>query len=80
MTATVTTLLSPTQKRVLAAIRGHFVEHGYSPSLRDLSANTGLVPSAIAYQLLQLQEKGWIRRHPHRSRAIVVLDPETGQP
>jgi repressor LexA len=36
--------------------------------------------SSVQHQLEQLQRMGWIRRHPGRARALVVLDPATGQP
>ncbi len=78
MTATVIPLLTPTQHRVLSAIRDHFTAHGYPPSIRELAASVGLSVSTVSYQLGRLQQMGWIRRHPNRSRSIVVLDPDTG--
>nr|WP_221374352.1 MarR family transcriptional regulator [Actinoplanes polyasparticus] len=79
MPATVTPLLSRTQTRILSAIRGYATEHGYAPSIREVADVCGMSVSSVQYQLGQLNEKGWIRRAPGRSRAIVVLDPATGQ-
>lgn len=78
MIAPVAPLLTVTQRRVLEAIRSYARVHGRLPSLRGISARTGLVPSAALDQVRRLHEMGWIRRHPHRPRALVVLDPATG--
>jgi repressor LexA len=79
MSATVVTLLAYRQAEVLNAVRDYQQEHGYAPTLREIGALSGLdSPSSVRYHLDQLQRMGWIRRHPNRSRAIVVLDPATG--
>lgn len=78
MTATVTALLTVQQRRVLEAIRSYAEEHGYPPAIRDLSDATGLAISSVMHQVRQLEAKGWIRRAPGRSRALVVLDPANG--
>lgn len=80
MTAAVVSMLKPQQQRILAVIRDFHTEHGYAPSLREVGDACGLAVSSVQYQLGELQRKGWIRRAPNRSRAIVVLDPATGQP
>jgi repressor LexA len=79
VTATIAPLLTDRQVAVLSAIRDYYREHGYAPSLRDIGALSGLdSPSSVRYQLGELERMGWIRRHPGRSRAIVVLNPATG--
>lgn len=78
MSATVVPLLTRTQRRVLEAIRDYAQANGYAPSLREVGGLTGLAVSAVQYQIGQLEQKGWIRRHPHRPRALVVLNPATG--
>ncbi|GAA0495097.1 hypothetical protein Ade02nite_19210 [Paractinoplanes deccanensis] len=80
MTAAVVPLLTPTQSRILAAIREYASINGYPPTVRELSAKVRLSVTGVQYQLEQLQAKGWIRRVPGRPRALVVLDPATGQP
>jgi repressor LexA len=45
----------------------------YSPSLREIGKAIGLnAPSAVRYQLSELEDKGWVRRHPRRPRALEV--------
>ena len=49
----------------------------YPPSLREIGNATGLnAPSAVRYQLAELQGKGWVRRHPRRPRALEVRRPD----
>lgn len=78
MTAEVIPMLTKTQRRVLEAVRAYATEYGHSPSLRDIGDRTGLVPSAVLYQVRRLHEMGWIRKHPRRPRALVVLNPRGG--
>ncbi|WP_433731097.1 LexA family protein [Actinoplanes sp. CA-051413] len=80
MTAAVAPLLSRRQSRILAYIRAHHAQHGYAPSLRDIGAHVGLsTPSAVAYQVRELERMGWIRRAPGVARALVVLNPDDGR-
>jgi repressor LexA len=45
----------------------------YSPSLREIGDAVGLNgPSAVRYQLDELEGKGWVLRHPKRPRALEV--------
>ncbi|WP_250029725.1 LexA family protein [Paractinoplanes maris] len=78
--ADVVSMLTRQQRRILSEIRDFHTAHGYAPSVRDLGQLVGLSVSSVHHQLGQLQSKGWISRAPGRSRAIVVLDPATGQP
>lgn len=79
MTAAVTPLLTVRQRRILDGIRGYYALNGYAPSVREIAGFAGLSSaSAAVYQLRELERIGWIRRHPNRPRALVVLDPATG--
>jgi repressor LexA len=78
MTAPVVPLLTVTQLRVVEVIRAYAVEHGFAPSVREIADLSGLSSSACWYQIGQLARKGWIRRHPNRPRALVVLNPADG--
>lgn len=52
----------------------------YSPSLREIGTAIRLsAPSAVRYQLSELEDKGWVRRHPRRPRALEVRQPD-GRP
>jgi repressor LexA len=49
----------------------------YSPSLREIGKAVGLnAPSAVRYQVSELEGKGWVRRHPRRPRALEVRRPD----
>ncbi|MGB7449218.1 MAG: transcriptional repressor LexA [Ornithinimicrobium sp.] len=68
--------LSGRQRRVLEVIRDAVDRRGYPPSLREIGEAVGLTsPSSVAHQLKMLERKGFLRRDPHRPRAIEVVLP-----
>jgi repressor LexA len=65
--------LSGRQQRILDFIRSWVEQHGYPPSVREIGEGVQLVsPSSVAYQLGQLEEKGYLRRDANRPRAVDV--------
>jgi repressor LexA len=47
----------------------------YVPSLQEIGNAVGLTgPSAVRYQTVELERKGWVRRHPWRPRALEVRE------
>jgi repressor LexA len=68
--------LTARQRRILDFIRGWVERHGYPPSVREIGEAVGLVsPSSVAYQLKELEKKGYLRRDPNRPRAVDVRQP-----
>ncbi len=73
--------LTPRQRRVLDVIRDSVERRGYPPSMREIGEAVGLTsPSSVAHQLATLERKGFLRRDPHRPRAIEVRLPEAAAP
>jgi repressor LexA len=49
----------------------------YVPSMREIGKAVGLQgPSAVHYQLTELEGKGWVRRDPGRPRVLEVRWPD----
>jgi repressor LexA len=68
--------LTERQRRILEFIRAWVERHGYPPSVREIAEAVGLVsPSSVAYQLKELEKKGYLRRDPNRPRAVDVRPP-----
>lgn len=68
--------LTARQRRILEFIREWVERHGYPPSVREIGEAVGLVsPSSVAYQLKELERKGYLRRDPNRPRAVDVRPP-----
>ncbi|HEX2774405.1 MAG TPA: transcriptional repressor LexA [Micromonosporaceae bacterium] len=68
--------LSARQRKILAFIRDWVERPGYPPSVREIGEAVGLVsPSSVAYQLKELERKGFLRRDPNRPRAVDVRPP-----
>jgi repressor LexA len=67
--------LSERQQEILQFLWGH--PSPFSPSYREIGEAVGLnAPSAVRYQVTELVEKGWVRRHPRRPRALEVRQPD----
>lgn len=73
--------LTARQGALLLAIQQAIDEVGYPPSVRELAKTLGFAsPSSVTYQLRNLEEKGFLRKDPHRPRALVVILPEQVTP
>ena len=65
--------LSSRQQKILDMIRSVVAERGYPPSIREIGDAVGLVStSSVSYQLQTLEQKGLLKRDPHRPRAVNV--------
>ena len=68
--------LTPRQRRILEVIKDAVEQRGYPPSIREMGEAVGLASSSsVAHQLKVLEQKGFLRRDPHRPRALEVLLP-----
>jgi len=68
--------LTPRQRRILEVIKDAVDARGYPPSIREMAESVGLASSSsVAHQLKTLEQKGFLRRDPHRPRALEVLLP-----
>lgn len=69
--------LTTRQQLVLAHIKDAIELKGYPPSMREIGQAVGLTSSSsVAHQLRVLEDKGFLRRDPHRPRALEVFLPE----
>ncbi|HVX55713.1 transcriptional repressor LexA [Nocardioides sp.] len=69
--------LTPRQQRILGHLRDCIEKRGYPPSMREIGSAVGLTStSSVAHQLKVLEQKGFIKRDPHRPRALEVFLPE----
>ncbi|GAB3447017.1 transcriptional repressor LexA [Actinophytocola sediminis] len=65
--------LPPRQQRILVVIRDWVVQHGYSPSTRQIGDAVGLrSSSSVSKHLASLEDKGFLRRSAAVSRPIDV--------
>lgn len=64
-------VLSDRQRRILEVIQDAVVLRGYPPSIREIGDAAGLQStSSVAYQLKELEKKGFLRRDPNKPRAV----------
>lgn len=73
--------LTPRQQQVLDFISHHINEHGYPPTLREISSQIGTSGTVSAIHHLEaLEKKGYLRRETGSSRGIILTcerQPET---
>ena len=66
--------LPPRQAAVLQFVQTFIAANGYPPTVREIANALGSRNSnAATTHLRALEAKGYVRRDPHRSRAIVVI-------
>jgi len=74
----VSLVLTPRQQRIVQAIRASVDSKGYPPTIREIAAAVGMNgPSGVAYQLRELERKGFLRRDPNSPRALALITPST---
>jgi len=73
--------LTPRQAEVLRLIAESVRGSGYPPTLRELGSRLGVSsPNAVICHLRALERKGYIRRPPHKRRAIELAHRPGGIP
>ncbi len=69
--------LTKKQKRIYDFISAYIKNKGYSPSIDEIRKHAGLsAVSTVHRHLLNLEQRGWIRRIPNTSRSIILVSPE----
>jgi repressor LexA len=69
--------LTARQQRVLMFLREEIERRGYPPSMREIGAAVGLTStSSVAHQLRTLEGLGYVKRDPHRPRALEIFLPD----
>src|SRR3954451_11744666 len=69
--------LTARQRLILETIQASVADRGYPPSMREIGESVGLTStSSVTHQLSSLEAKGYLRRDPHRPRAIEVVMPD----
>lgn len=72
--------LTARQRAVLECIRASVEARGYAPSMREIGDAVGLTsPSSVKHQLAALERKGYVRRDPHRPRAMEIVQGDDAQ-
>lgn len=73
--------LSKKQEEILDFIKSEIINKGYPPSVRDICQGVNLKSTSSVHAHLQkLEEAGYIRRDPAKSRTIEVLDDSFNMP
>jgi repressor LexA len=69
--------LNPRQREILEFLRDHKQSHAYPPTVREIGQAVGLSSSStVQNHLNALEQKGYIRRDPTKSRTVEVVGDE----
>lgn len=69
--------LNPRQREILDFLREHKRNHAYPPTVREIGQAVGLSSSStVQNHLNALEQKGYIRRDPTKSRTVEVVGDE----
>jgi repressor LexA len=69
--------LNPRQREILEFLREHKRSHAYPPTVREIGQAVGLSSSStVQNHLNALEQKGFIRRDPTKSRTVEVVGEE----
>lgn len=72
-------MLTQRQRDILEYLRGYIETHRIAPTLEEIGRHFGLGSLATVHKhLSQIEAKGFIRRLPHQSRALELIDPSAG--
>ena len=75
------TPLTARQREVLNYIERFIAEAGYPPTVREIGKHFDFVPGSVSDHLNALQRKGYLGRHPAKSRTLHILaSPPTMRP
>ena len=67
--------LTPRQREVYDFVAGFIEDRGFAPTMAEIGEELGLRSQATVHQLLSvLESEGLIRRVPHASRAIEIIE------
>lgn len=73
--------LTKKQQAVLDCIKQCIDERGYAPTVRDICQALNLSsPSTVHVHLKSLEQKGYIKRDPLKSRSITIVGSEDEEP
>lgn len=71
--------LNPRQREILDFLTQHARSHAYPPTVREIGQAVGLSSSStVQNHLNTLEERGFIRRDPTKSRTVEVVGMERG--
>jgi len=73
-------MLTRKQSDLLQFIERHLADHGIAPSFEEMKEAVNLQSKSGIHRLINgLEERGFIRRLPHRARALEVIRPQENQ-
>lgn len=71
--------LTSRQEQIFDFVTEHIEIHGFPPCISEIQNHFSFKsPNAVVQHLKALDRKGWIKRHPHKSRGIEITEAPKG--
>ncbi len=65
--------LTTRQRVVLRTLQGFIAREGIAPTFQELGDELGMTAASVRQHVLAIERKGFLRRHPGKSRGLVLL-------
>ena len=66
--------VTPRQLEILRLIRGCRISRGFSPTMQELADRLGISKVTVFRHIEALEEKGLLKRSPHKARSLTLSD------
>ncbi len=68
------------QQQIFDFVTQHIERHGFPPCISEIQKHFYFKsPNSVVQHLKALDRKGWIKRHPHKSRGIEITEAPKGK-
>lgn len=73
-------MLKEREQRILDFMKQEIVRRGYPPTVREICAALGIKSTSTVHKdIASLEKQGYIRKDPAKPRALLIVDPKTGE-
>ena len=72
--------LKDRERKILTYMKEEIRKKGYPPTVREMCTALGIKSTSTTHKDLEnLELKGYIKKDPSKPRALMIIDPDTGQ-
>lgn len=69
------------EKEVLEYMKEEIRKKGYPPTVREICSALGIKSTSTVHKdIANLEKQGYLKKDPAKPRALMIVDPETGEP
>ena len=74
-------MLKDREQKVLDFMKHEIREKGYPPTVREICTALGIKSTSTVHKdIASLERQGYLRKDPAKPRALMIVEPQTGEP